>query len=357
MENTHDFTDIKRIGELSNDGVFIYHFGEQKFYYINKIIPEIFHESGEALLSSSRLVMKFIKSEDSYYLSSRFNELLETGFITSTEFRLEFPDGRIKHISCDAYVMENRIMIVGFVKDITKTKEHEDFIINYGARKDTLLDMITHNLAGPLHLSKDILDKLQKTISDTTAPDIRSPLNIISESTQECIDIVNDFLKQEHQESTHTYVRKTRFDIIERINATLEKLKELNKDKQFRLVTHLEHLNITTDSVKFFQILHNLLSNAIKFTPINGKIDIIVDEAEEYFTITIRDNGIGIPEQLQPVIFQPRTPAGRTGLKNEKSSGLGLSIAKKLVEIMGGKIWFESKEQQGTSFFIQLPKE
>src|ERR1700753_2199195 len=118
MENTNDFTDIKRIGELSNDGVFIYHFGEEKFYYINKIIPAIFLESGEAILSSSQLVLKFIKAEDSYYLSSRINELLETGCITSTEFRLEFPDSSIKHISCDAYVMENRIMIVGFVKDI-----------------------------------------------------------------------------------------------------------------------------------------------------------------------------------------------------------------------------------------------
>ena len=357
MENNPSYDGIRRIGALSDDGVFIYNFAAHRFDYINKRIPEIFVQADDAILSSSRLVMQFIKAEDMHYLQSRFNELLEKGAITSTEFRLEFPDGGIRHICSDAYLMEGGTVIIGFVKDITKTKEHEDFIINYGARKDTLLDMITHNLSGPLHLSKQILDQVQKRVSDNHSSDINTQLGLLSDSTLECINIVNDFLRTEHQESAHTYVRKTRFDIIERINATLEKIKELNKDKQFRLLTHLHNLNITTDSVKFFQVIHNLLSNAIKFTPENGRIDISVEEAETNFTIGVSDSGIGIPLHLHSLIFQPRTPAGRAGLKGERSSGLGLSIVKKLVEIMGGELWFESEEKKGTTFFIQLPKE
>lgn len=356
-ENISSFDGIRRIGALSDDGVFIYNFAGRHFDYINKKISEIFIQTDEAILSTSRIVLQFIKAEDTYYLQSRFNELLEKGAITSTEFRLEFPDGAIKHISCDAYVMEGGTMITGFVKDITKTKEHEDFIINYGARKDTMLDMITHNLSGPLQLSKQLLDHVQKTVSSSNATDIQAQLSLLSDSTLECINIVNDFLREEHQESAQTYVRKTRFDIIERINAILDKIKELNKDKQFRLLTHLHNLNITTDSVKFFQVIHNLLSNAIKFTPENGRIDISVDEAETSFTISVSDTGIGIPSHLHPLIFQPRTPAGRTGLKGERSSGLGLSIVKQLVAIMGGELWFESNEQKGSTFFVRLPKE
>lgn len=347
---------IRRIGELSNDGVFIYNFAEHRFDYFNKRIPEIFVQKGEAVLTTSRLIMQFIKAEDTHYLQSRFNELLEKGALTSTEFRLEFPDGGIRHICCDAYVMEGGTLIVGFVKDFTKTKQHEDFIINYGARKDTLLDMITHNLSGPLHISKQLLDQVQKTVNASNVADISAPLSIISDSTLECINIVNDFLREEHQESAHTYVRKTRFDIIERINTTLEKLKELNKDKEFRLATHLHNLNITADSVKFFQVIHNLLSNAIKFTSENGRIDVNVEEAEKSFTISVTDTGIGIPRHLHALIFQPRTPAGRSGLKGERSSGLGLSIVKQLVDIMGGKIWFESDENKGATFFVRLPK-
>lgn len=357
MENTPTFDGIRRIGELSDDGVFIYDFANHRFEYINQKIPDIFLQSNEAILTSSRLVMQFIKAEDTHYLQSRFNELLEKGAITSTEFRLEFPNDSIKHIACDAYVMEGGTIIIGFVKDITKTKEHEDFIINYGARKDTMLDMITHNLSGPLHLSKQLLDRVQKTVSSSNSPAISTQLSLLSDSTLECINIVNDFLREEHQESAGTYVRKTRFDIIEKINATLEKIRELNKDKQFRLTTLLHNLNINSDSVKFFQIIHNLLSNAIKFTPENGRIDIAVEEGENDFTISVTDTGIGIPHHLHPLIFQPRTPAGRSGLKGERSSGLGLSIVKKLVEIMDGQLWFESDENKGATFFVRLPKE
>lgn len=357
MTTTHNFQDIRRIGELSNDGVFIYNLVTRSFYYINESFPKIFVEDGDSIMSLPGLVLKCIKAEDKHYLISRFNDLLGKGCITSTEFRLEFPDGLIKHICCDAYVMENDTMIVGFVKDFTKTKEHEDFIINYGAKKDTLLDMITHNLSGPLNLSKNIIALVQKVVKDNNFPDISTQLNLIAESTQECIDIVNDFLKEEHQVSAHTYVRKTRFDIIDRINAVLGKLRELNKDKHFCLITDLKNLNINSDSVKFFQVIHNVLLNSIKFTPPDGRIDVRVEEAEEHFTISITDNGIGIPEHLQPLIFQQRSPAGRLGLKGEKSMGLGLFIAKQLVEIMGGTIWFESREAKGATFFIRLLKE
>jgi two-component system sensor histidine kinase VicK len=105
---------------------------------------------------------------------------------------------------------------------------------------------------------------------------------------------------------------------------------ETNHDKNFRLITNLENLYINADSVKFFQTLHNLVSNAIKFTPEGGQIDIMLDEAEDSFTICVRDNGIGIPKQLQPMIFKKDAATGRPGLKGEKSIGLGLPIVKRI---------------------------
>ncbi|MBC8033336.1 MAG: PAS domain-containing sensor histidine kinase [Chitinophagaceae bacterium] len=357
MNTAQPFHDIRRIVQLSNDGVFIYNFIERKFHYINDKIPALFNETGEAIRSLSDIVLKVLKAEDRHYLSSRFNELLKTGCITSTEFRLEFEDGTIRHLCCDAYVMDADNTIAGFVKDLTKTKEHEDFMINYGARKDTLLDMITHNLAGPLHMSKSMLDWTKQVVSDNKSFDVRQQLELIADSTLECINIVNEFLKEEHQESALTYVRKTRFDILERVRTTMDKLVVLNKDKHFRLVTDLDNLNITADSVKFFQVIHNLLSNSIKFTREGGNIDIKVEEGETDFTISVSDDGIGIPEQMHRMIFLQRSQAGRPGLKGEKSNGLGLFIAKQLVEVMGGTLGFSSKEEAGSTFFVKLPKE
>lgn len=351
------YRDIERIGTLSDDGIFIYNVPAKKFLYFNKSFSKIFNQKTKSLREDASLITRFLKAEDTYYLRKRFAELMKTGCITSTEFRLQLDEYLTRHISCDVYALQHRETLVGFVKDVSNAKEHENFIINTGARKDTLLDMVTHNLAGPLNLSKNLLESVKKSYNERTQKDISTDIKILLETTEQCIEIVNDFLREEHQESAHIYVKKSRFDLIEKIKATLEKIKITNPDKEFRLVTKLENLNINTDSVKFFQIIHNLLSNAIKFTPEKGQIDIIVVEHKKFFTISIRDNGIGIPSQFHPFLFYRRNISRRPGLKGEKSSGLGLSIARRLIELIDGQIWFKSTENKGSTFYIRLPKE
>lgn len=343
------------MGGLTEDGVAVYDLSQHRFLYVNSNFQQIFDLGEKNLLSNASTVLQIVMAEDLAYLSSRFEELLRTGCINTTEFRLKLAGG-LKHVSCDVLILDNTNLVTAFVKDISLAKEHEDYLIKYTAQKDTMLDMLTHNLSGPLQLSKDLIAFIRKGYSENNVSDISRFISIMQENTQQCIDIVNDFLREEHAESSRTYVRKTRFDVLEKINVTLDKLKEMNKDKVFTVTTDLVNLNINSDPVKFFQIIHNILSNAIKFTHDGGHIDIRVSAEEKEYLICIADNGIGIPEILRPSIFVERA-LGRTGLKGEKSNGLGLSIAKRLVEVMSGKIWFESKEEEGTLFYIKLPKE
>lgn len=350
------YNDIRRIGELSRDGVFIYDPGKGIFEYINDAFAPLFNLNKEELKDQPDLIFPLIRSEDAYYLRHRLSELEKEKTISNVEFRLYFKDASVRHLSCDAYQMTESSW-VGFVKDISKEKEHEDYIIDYGAKKDTLLDMMTHNLSGPLHLSQNILRWMQQTYKDKTPGEVSSQLYMIQENTKQCLDIVNDFLKEEHLESERIYVKKTRFDVLDRIIATMDKLVATNKSKKFSLSTNLKNLNINTDSVKFFQIIHNLISNAIKFTPDNGHIEILVEETASTFIVRVRDNGIGIPLRLQPTLFDRRTSSGRDGLNNEISTGLGLSIVKRLVSLLDGRIWFESEENKGSVFSIELPKD
>lgn len=358
MKNAADYRFIEKIGDLTEDGIAVYDLEARRFIYVNRNFLNIFEMEGppEPLFQDSNIILKFILSEDFEYLRSRFYELIKTGCLNTTEFRLKFPDGLIKHLSSDVLILDNKNLVTAFVKDISKQKRHEDYLIKYTAQKDTMLDMLTHNLSGPLLITKEVIASLQKGYGENNRADISKLITIIQENTQQCIDIVNDFLREEHYESALTYVKKTRFDVIEKINVTLNKLIELNKDKHFRLDTELKNLNINSDPVKFFQVMHNILSNSIKFTQEGGLIEILVKEEDQFFIITVKDNGIGIPEILYPYIFREKV-AGRIGLKGEKSSGLGLSIARRLVNLMGGEIWFESRENEGSSFYIKLPKE
>lgn len=337
--------------------MFIYNLETDKYAYINEPFAALFDIDKEQMIRQPSLVLPYIRSEDAYYLRRRYSELLRDQSIAGTEFRLHLATGEIKHLCCEAYLMDDPSIIMGFVKDITRDKEHEDYIIDYGARKDTLLDMMAHNLSGPLALSQDMLRWMQENYKGRVPAEISSQLLLIQENTQQCLDIVNDFLREEHLESERIYVKKTRFDILERIAVTLEKLILTNKNKKFRLITDLKNLNITTDSVKFFQVIHNLVSNAIKFTSENGEIDLLVEETEKTFIVRVKDNGIGIPAHLQEKLFEKRTPSGRRGLNQEMSTGLGLSIVKVLVELMNGRVSVETEAGKGSVFSIELPKD
>ncbi|MET0638258.1 MAG: ATP-binding protein [Chitinophagaceae bacterium] len=348
--------DIERIGELSSDGVFIYDLRSKMFTYLNDVCSDMLGAEKESLMIRPQQVLALIHSEDSYYIGMCYQELMEKRTISSTELRVKVPSQGLKHLSCSAYLLGDESVVIGFVRDITLDRQHSDYIINYGAKKDTLLDMITHNLSGPLALSKEIMSWMNNNSRDRISPEIWSQINLIQSNTQECIDIVDDFLKQEHLESELIFVRKSRFDLLSRIVETLDKLIETNKSKRFRLITNLDNLNINTDSVKFFQVIHNLISNAIKFTPDNGTIDIVVEETEETFIIRVKDNGIGIPRHMHEVLFNKRTVAQREGLKKESSNGIGLSIVKNLTDLMGGTVTFRSEENKGTEFSVELPK-
>lgn len=351
------YSDLKRIGELSSDGIFLFNTKDGKFDYINNAFAAIFKTDTKSLLDKPEIILPYLRTEDMHYLQNCAEDLKKNNAVINAEFRLELKPDDIIHVRCDAYSIYNTDVLAGIVKNITKEKEHEDYIINYGAKKDTLLDMMTHNLSGPLLLSKNILTWMQKTYKEKTPGEISAQLHIIQESTQQCLDIVNDFLKEEHLESERIYVKKTRFDVLERIVATLEKLIATNRNKKFRIITDLDNVNINTDSVKFFQIIHNLVSNAIKFTPEGGQIDIIIEEKEDTFVFSVKDNGIGIPAAFHSTLFEKRSPARREGLNNELSTGLGLYIVKSLTELIGGKVSFHTEEDKGTVFSVELPKE
>jgi two-component system sensor histidine kinase VicK len=356
METLTDYSFIRRAGDLTDDGVAVFDLETRNFLYYNKRFPEILEVKAKQPGSLTKNILELILAEDLEYLRSRFSELRKKGHINTTEFRLNSTNNEVKHISCDVLMLDNGRTVTAFVKDISQIKKHEDYLIKYTAQKDTLLDMLTHNLNGPLFLSRHIIDSLKKGYNENNREQVDKLISMIQENTDQCIEIVNDFLRQEQNESARTYVRKTRFDIVEKINVTLSKLKEMNQDITFTLSAPTGTHNINSDPVKFFQVIHNILSNAIKFTPSSGKIDIRVRENETNYTVIIQDNGMGIPNRFKSLIFVDRM-VGKLGRRGEKSNGLGLLIAKKLVNLMNGQIWFESEEGTGSSFYISLPKE
>ena len=103
-------------------------------------------------------------------------------------------------------------------------------------------------------------------------------------------------------------------------------------------------------------VLRNLISNAVKYTNSNGKVEISKTEDENQVIITVADNGIGMTEQEQNMLFSKSPIQSKTGTATEKGSGIGLTICKDFIEKHDGKIWIESEVNKGSKFIFSLPK-
>lgn len=114
---------------------------------------------------------------------------------------------------------------------------------------------------------------------------------------------------------------------------------------------------IRIDAEKMKRVVSNLITNAVKFSPKGATITYSVGRNNNKLTLSVSDQGIGIPPEMQPLVFDLNTSAKRKGTDGEKSYGLGLYICRQIVSSHGGKIWLESEVNEGTTFFVELPLE
>ena len=129
-----------------------------------------------------------------------------------------------------------------------------------------------------------------------------------------------------------------------------------SKKIEFIFDTETEEAIVACNPDKIERIVLNLLSNAIKYTDENGKIFVNILSKESVVEISVEDTGIGIPKDRVRSIFNRFEQVDRTLVKKKEECGIGLSLAKSLVEMHGGKIWVESEEGLGSKFIFTIPK-
>ena len=347
---------LSDIGARSADGVLAACLPQKKIEYVSKALQDMFDISHPSFAKEAAFFINHVVEDDLHYLEAEYARLLKAGSLENVEFRIKAHDQRIKHISVSTYLIDAGNFIVAFFRDITNIREHENYIINYGGKKNTLLDMVTHNLSVPLAISKNLIQSLEQATGKMKDERLHEHVRLIKENTQQCIELINDFLEEEHLVSENIHTKRNRFDIIEKINTVLERFRKSYPDHRFALNSEVLEISVGNDDVKFLQVINNLLSNAVKWSPAGSTIQTHVSENEKYVIISVTDSGIGIPDRLKPFLFQRNTPASRPGLKGEKSIAMGLYIVRKLVILMGGEITFTSEEGKGSIFNFSMLK-
>ena len=179
----------------------------------------------------------------------------------------------------------------------------------------------------------------------------------IDQSTSRLIELTEDLLDVTRLQAGRITLHREPTDVVALARRVVARLQMTTERHHLSLLTSLEYLVADVDPRRIEQVLSNLVSNAIKYSPAGGSIEVTIREEAETKTalLSIRDSGIGIPMQQQARIFGRFERADNARAYGIGGTGLGLYLCRELVERHGGRIWFESAEGQGSTFFIALP--
>lgn len=223
--------------------------------------------------------------------------------------------------------------------------------------KNRFLGMAAHDLRNPLGVVMNYSEFLIDEVSSDLSDEHSRFLHTINNSAEFMLEIVEDLLDYSKIESNKVDLRLNEFDLIAKIKQQVELLNAISDKKGIKIIieTEYETLAVSADNYKIDQVLINLITNAIKFSHPNREIIIKVIKQDVNVVISVTDSGTGIkPEHIEK-LFVPYSKASTAGTHGEKSTGLGLSIVKRIVEAHSGKIWVESEVNKGTTFFVSLP--
>lgn len=220
--------------------------------------------------------------------------------------------------------------------------------------KDKLFSILAHDLRGPLNSLRGLIQLLEE--ETLTPEEFREVIPLVSQNVGNNSILLENLLMWSRSQMQGM---QPLFEVVKINNVYLENLEyieHISNKKNISIFNHVpDYVMVKADQGMVDIVMRNLLTNAIKFTPEGGHIEVDAQDEREYWKIIISDTGVGIAVEDISKIFGDRFFT-TSGTNKEKGSGLGLLLSKELVEKNNGKIWLESTEGTGTTFYFTLPK-
>lgn len=369
QEKTH----LAEIFEESLNEIYVFDAKSLRFINVNHGAQKNIGYTLEEMLSMTPLDIKPNYSESQF---RKEIELLDKVNIEKIEFETvhqrKSGDTYPVNVHLQRSKLGNRDVYVAIILDITEQKTYtekleqtvkvrtEELQTALAAEKELnelktkFLSMVSHEFKTPLSgiLTSSILLSKYKL---TEQQDKREKhLKTITDKVQYLNTILNDFLSVEKLEKGKVNYKFTTFNLSKVLNEVIYNANMLLKTgQQINYPQNINHISLHQDEKILELVLSNLIYNAIKYSPENAVIDIQISQNEKTTILKIKDHGIGIPKNDQKNIFNRYFRAENALLM--EGTGIGLNIVKNHLENLNGTIWFESVENQGSTFVIELP--
>lgn len=297
---------------------------------------------------------------------------------TDTEnMRFKSSSGRISYLHARMQpvpMMSGRMHAIGVLADVTqRVRLQQQLERSYQTlteafqelqrvdkMKTRFIDVVSHELRTPLTVMRGYLELLSSEYKEKMDPKVLSKLQTIKVNTDRLYDIVESMLDVARIEKGAMEITKQESSVRALVEGVVSSQRPLAQEKhqEIDVVTVGEISSARMDAKKLHDALKNILNNAIRYTPEGGKIQVGMADEGKMIHIWIRDNGIGIPlADLEKIFDRFHIVAAKELSHQVDRMGLGLPIAKGIIENHGGKIWVESEPDKGSIFHIKIPKD
>ena len=318
-----------------------------KITMINDMAKKQLGVQKEEVLNKS--ILELLKIEDEYELRDLITQVPEL-MIDSQDANGEYLSLRVRF----ALVRRESGFISGLVAVLHDTTEQE----KEERERRLFVSNVSHELRTPLTSVKSYLEALDEgALSEPVAPDF---IKVSLDETNRMMRMVTDLLHLSRidNETSHLDVELINFTaFITFILNRFDKMRGPDEEKKYELVRDypITSVWIEIDTDKMTQVIDNILNNAIKYSPDGGKITVTMKTTDDQMILSISDQGLGIPKQDLPRIFDRFYRVDRARSRAQGGTGLGLSIAKEIIKQHKGFIWAKSEYGKGSTFTIVLP--
>lgn len=224
------------------------------------------------------------------------------------------------------------------------------------AGQDDFLSVLAHELRNPLAPLRNGLQIIRLAKNDTAAVD--HALDVMDRQLNQLVKLIDDLLDASRINRGQVELRQESLDVVGVLSDAIEELRPATEQKELQLTAHFPSapVRVKGDSKRLRQVFANLLANATKYSGRGGAVEIAAEKTESHVEITFSDHGMGISTEMLPRIFDMFAKADRSLEKAQDGLGIGLTIAKKIVELHGGDlVAYSDGVGTGSRFVVRLP--